>query len=438
MREELFGPVVTTYVYDEDKWDDTLRLIDRTAPYGLTGAVFSEDRAAIDDAKQKLRYAAGQLLRQRQADRRGRRPAAVRRRARVGHERQGRLDVEPDPLGQPAVDQGDVHAAARLPLPVHGGRRLGPRTSRRLRARVWPCARTRSRCASRASGGGRRAVDRSRRRRQAAALLEQLDAVDPQRRLGEVARLRSAPRRPAASRGLPVEPGFGPSTSIFTVPCEPAARHRRRGAARSPCRRRSTTAHPCPGRRPGPGRAAAGPSGFASTSRSRPRSARGRGGRRASPRPKGSQSDAAPARAGNASTAPATRTPNAAGDRAVDEARDRAQPEERDRPERHDPSALPRLDAEREPRGRRRVRAEVPEAGDASSGKPSGSHGVSENSEDPDAEPPSVTAIRRREPATARRRGMPPRPRLRRRTRRSRPPTCRYSRTRARTPATRC
>jgi 1-pyrroline-5-carboxylate dehydrogenase len=59
MREELFGPVVTTYVYDEGKWDDTLRLIDRTAPYGLTGAVFSEDRAAIDEAQEKLRYAAG-------------------------------------------------------------------------------------------------------------------------------------------------------------------------------------------------------------------------------------------------------------------------------------------------------------------------------------------------------------------------------------------
>ncbi len=59
MREELFGPVVTTYVYDEKKWSDTLGLIDRTAPYGLTGAVFSEDRAAIDDARDKLRYAAG-------------------------------------------------------------------------------------------------------------------------------------------------------------------------------------------------------------------------------------------------------------------------------------------------------------------------------------------------------------------------------------------
>jgi 1-pyrroline-5-carboxylate dehydrogenase len=59
MREELFGPVVTTYVYDENKWDETLALVDSTAPYGLTGAVFSEDRAAIDDARDKLRYAAG-------------------------------------------------------------------------------------------------------------------------------------------------------------------------------------------------------------------------------------------------------------------------------------------------------------------------------------------------------------------------------------------
>jgi 1-pyrroline-5-carboxylate dehydrogenase len=59
MREELFGPVVTTYVYDESKWDETLALVDSTAPYGLTGAVFSEDRAAIDDARDKLRYAAG-------------------------------------------------------------------------------------------------------------------------------------------------------------------------------------------------------------------------------------------------------------------------------------------------------------------------------------------------------------------------------------------
>jgi 1-pyrroline-5-carboxylate dehydrogenase len=59
LREELFGPVVTTYVYDEKKWDETLDLIDESSPYGLTGAVFSEDRAAIEVAKDRLRYAAG-------------------------------------------------------------------------------------------------------------------------------------------------------------------------------------------------------------------------------------------------------------------------------------------------------------------------------------------------------------------------------------------
>ncbi len=59
LRDELFGPVVTAYVYDERRWDKTLELVDRTAPYGLTGAVFSEDRAAVADAAEKLRYAAG-------------------------------------------------------------------------------------------------------------------------------------------------------------------------------------------------------------------------------------------------------------------------------------------------------------------------------------------------------------------------------------------
>ncbi len=59
LRDELFGPVVTTYVYDERRWDDTLDLIDRGTTYGLTGAVFSEERGPIEDATSKLRYAAG-------------------------------------------------------------------------------------------------------------------------------------------------------------------------------------------------------------------------------------------------------------------------------------------------------------------------------------------------------------------------------------------
>jgi 1-pyrroline-5-carboxylate dehydrogenase len=61
LRDELFGPVVTAYVYPEGKWDDTLDLIDKTAPYGLTGAIFSDDRQALVDAQDKLRYAAGNL-----------------------------------------------------------------------------------------------------------------------------------------------------------------------------------------------------------------------------------------------------------------------------------------------------------------------------------------------------------------------------------------
>ncbi len=59
LRDELFGPVVTAYVYDESKWADTLELVDSTGAYALTGAVFSTDRYAIDEAHQALRYAAG-------------------------------------------------------------------------------------------------------------------------------------------------------------------------------------------------------------------------------------------------------------------------------------------------------------------------------------------------------------------------------------------
>jgi 1-pyrroline-5-carboxylate dehydrogenase len=59
MREELFGPVVTAYVYDESGWDDTLALVDRTGSYALTGAVFANDREAIGQAHDALRYAAG-------------------------------------------------------------------------------------------------------------------------------------------------------------------------------------------------------------------------------------------------------------------------------------------------------------------------------------------------------------------------------------------
>jgi 1-pyrroline-5-carboxylate dehydrogenase len=59
MCEEIFGPVVTAYVYDDAKWSETLELVDRTSPYALTGAVFSQDRTALREAHAALRHAAG-------------------------------------------------------------------------------------------------------------------------------------------------------------------------------------------------------------------------------------------------------------------------------------------------------------------------------------------------------------------------------------------
>jgi 1-pyrroline-5-carboxylate dehydrogenase len=59
LREEIFGPVVTVHVYDDETWADTLKLVDATSPYALTGAVFSRDRNAARQASQSLRNAAG-------------------------------------------------------------------------------------------------------------------------------------------------------------------------------------------------------------------------------------------------------------------------------------------------------------------------------------------------------------------------------------------
>ena len=59
MCEELFGPVVTLYVYPEKQWNEILSIVDNTSPYGLTGGVFATDRNAIADAQRILRFAAG-------------------------------------------------------------------------------------------------------------------------------------------------------------------------------------------------------------------------------------------------------------------------------------------------------------------------------------------------------------------------------------------
>ena len=59
MREEIFGPVLSVYVYEDAELDTTLMLCDRGSPYALTGAIFAQDRAAIAKMSEALRYAAG-------------------------------------------------------------------------------------------------------------------------------------------------------------------------------------------------------------------------------------------------------------------------------------------------------------------------------------------------------------------------------------------
>ncbi|MEP6712653.1 MAG: L-glutamate gamma-semialdehyde dehydrogenase [Ferruginibacter sp.] len=59
MCEELFGPVLTVYIYDENKFEETLKLVDSTSPYALTGAVLAQDRFAVELATNKLRNSAG-------------------------------------------------------------------------------------------------------------------------------------------------------------------------------------------------------------------------------------------------------------------------------------------------------------------------------------------------------------------------------------------
>ena len=59
MCTELFGPVVTVYVYEDNNWSETLELLDATSEYALTGAIFSQDRYAVEEATKALENSAG-------------------------------------------------------------------------------------------------------------------------------------------------------------------------------------------------------------------------------------------------------------------------------------------------------------------------------------------------------------------------------------------
>ena len=120
--EEIFGPVVTAYVYDDAQWEETLRTRGRDLALRAHGRRLRARTArAVREAAGALRNAAGNFYINDKPTGAVVGPAALRRRARLGHQRQGGLEAEPRALGQRAHDQGDLRAAARLPLPVHGG-----------------------------------------------------------------------------------------------------------------------------------------------------------------------------------------------------------------------------------------------------------------------------------------------------------------------------
>jgi 1-pyrroline-5-carboxylate dehydrogenase len=59
MEEEIFGPVLTIYLYDPTDWDSTIDLVDSTSPYALTGCIMGQDKKALDEAKDRLTHSAG-------------------------------------------------------------------------------------------------------------------------------------------------------------------------------------------------------------------------------------------------------------------------------------------------------------------------------------------------------------------------------------------
>ena len=59
MKEEIFGPLVTIFLYDDNKWTEILKIVDNTSKYALTGAVFSKNRYAIEEASEILQNSAG-------------------------------------------------------------------------------------------------------------------------------------------------------------------------------------------------------------------------------------------------------------------------------------------------------------------------------------------------------------------------------------------
>ena len=109
LRDELFGPVVTAYVYPDDEWQDTLDVIDGGSPFGLTGAIFSRERAAIEKrgTSSSTPPATCTSTTSRQVPSSANGPSGAR--ARPGRTTR-RAAVEPHPLGLAADDQGNLRS----------------------------------------------------------------------------------------------------------------------------------------------------------------------------------------------------------------------------------------------------------------------------------------------------------------------------------------
>ena len=119
--EEIFGPVVTAYVYPDAQWEETLDIVDKTSPYALTGAVFARDRAR--DSRRRasaLRNAAGNFYINDKPT-----GAVVGQQPFGGARASGTNDKAGSKLNlvrwvERAHGEGDARAAARLQVSVHG------------------------------------------------------------------------------------------------------------------------------------------------------------------------------------------------------------------------------------------------------------------------------------------------------------------------------
>ena len=122
---EYFGPILAVHVYDDTAYPEMLAQAADVTRYALTGAIVAQDRAAIVEADEILRFSAGNFYINDKPTGAVVGPAAVRRGQGQRHQRQGGVDLQPDPVGERPRHQGAVRPADRLPLPAHGIAKYG-------------------------------------------------------------------------------------------------------------------------------------------------------------------------------------------------------------------------------------------------------------------------------------------------------------------------